>query len=282
MADGTGFDDLADELYGLPLTDFTAARTAAITSAKLDGDQELARRIGELRKPSVVGWLANQLVRRHPDELTSLVELGDSLREAMRRLDGEQIRASGARQQQVVHALVQQALGLADATGHAVSDATKRGLEQTLHAALADPQAATELTAGRLTGSLSRSGFPDLQITEQAPARPSADTGTAAGKADKKAADKAAQDEEKRAQAEADHATRALAEAQQSVEEIERSAHAARQQVEQVRAQLDEALDEQARTEDELRKARGRAREAERAVRLAERRLANATARRPG
>jgi hypothetical protein len=272
VAGRSAFDEVADELYGLPLTEFTAARAAAVAKAKQDGDPELARRIGGLGKPAVVGWLANRLARDHPDQVRSLVELGESLREATRRLDGEQLRTSAPRQQQVVSALVQQARSIADAAGQGMSDATGRSLEQTLHAALVDPQAAAELVAGRLTGALSRSGFPDLDMAERAAAAPSRRT--------RKEADTAARDAVKQARAEADRTAQAHVRAQQAAEQIEQAVRAAGEHVERLRGQLDEALDEQAKAQQELRTAGRQAREAERAAGQAARRLADALARR--
>ncbi|NUT32742.1 MAG: hypothetical protein HOV79_06665, partial [Hamadaea sp.] len=152
--------EIADHLYGLPLEEFTPARQAAAKKARDAGDPDLAKAVTALRKPTVVAWLANQLVREHAAELTPLLDLGAALREATADLDGDQLRRLSAQQHQVVHALVQRAKRTAKASGRPVSEDTARGLEDTLHAALADPGAAAALQAGRLTEGLSRIGFP--------------------------------------------------------------------------------------------------------------------------
>lgn len=152
-------DDVADELYGLLPTEFTATRDRRSTEARQAGDRELAATIKRLKRPSVGAWLANLLVRRRGQEVERLLELGASLRDAQERLAGEQMRALSQQRQLVVLALVQEARGLARESGQAVSEATARELQETLEAALADPAAADALRAGRLTASLNYSGL---------------------------------------------------------------------------------------------------------------------------
>lgn len=276
VAGRDAFDDVADELYGLPLKEFTPARSAAAARAKADGDPGLAGRIGELKKPNTAGWLANQLVRRHPDEVKGLVDLGETLRDAMRRLAGDELRQSAGQQQQAVYALVQRAEKVAAAAGQGVSADARRGLEQTLHAALVDPQVGAELTAGRLTGPLSRTGFPDIAIGDLAPAgvwtgeRTEAPT---APKKEAKAPARRAEDEERQARAEAEAAAKAYAQARSAVEDLEGAVATAKEKVERLTEQLDIAMNEQNRTEADLRRARREARAAEQAARRAAQRL---------
>ena len=177
---GGGADDRADvvvaakdELYGLPLGQFTAARTERARQARVDGDRDAAAMIARLPKPNVVAWLANQLARRHAGELRSLLELGELLRRATAGLDAARLGQLSRQQRQVVSGLTGQARELAAEAGQAVSDSTVRGLEDTLHAALADEQAAQELALGQLAAGLSRTGFPALDAAAAAaPAAP--------------------------------------------------------------------------------------------------------------
>ena len=134
---------------GRPLNEFIVARGERAKQARAGGDGEGAMAIGKLAKPNKVAWLANQLVRAHPDELRSLLELGDSMRHATASLDAERLRQDSRQQHQIIHALLQQAHILANAAGQAMSDSTARGLEDTLHAALADEQAALQLSQGQ-------------------------------------------------------------------------------------------------------------------------------------
>lgn len=276
VAGRDAFDDVADELYGLPLKEFTAARTAAAARAKEGGDPALAGRIGELKKPNTVGWLANQLVRRHPEGVRGLVDLGETLRDAMRRLAGDELRQSAGRQQQTVYALVQQAVQVAGAQSQGISADAKRGLEQTLHAALVDPQVAAELTAGRLTGPLSRTGLPDIPIGDLAPPSRKPDQGRPdqSRRPDQRRTDQDRRKaDEDTAIAEAAAAAKAYAQAQHSAEQLEEAVRAAKEKVQRLTEQLDTAMNEQNRREAELRQARREVRSTEQAARRAAQRL---------
>ena len=127
--------------------------------ARSAGDKDLAERIHQLAKPNLVAWLANQLAREHTDEIRPLFELGDALREATATLSGEQIRDLSRRRRPLIFALVQQARQLAIIAWRKASDETARGLDDTLGAALADPDAAAALAAGRLTEGMQNRGF---------------------------------------------------------------------------------------------------------------------------
>jgi hypothetical protein len=153
------FDEVADELYGLPPEEFTAARTRYEKEAKAAGDRKTAADIHALAKPTVTAWLANQLVRAHRSELEPLLELGAALRDATQNLDGDQLRELSRQQQKVIYALVQQARALARLAGRSVSEDAVRGFEETMRAALADELAARFLLLGRLTDALHSSDF---------------------------------------------------------------------------------------------------------------------------
>ncbi|GLI03927.1 hypothetical protein [Phytohabitans aurantiacus] len=251
-------DEIADELYALPPRDFTAARNARAKEAREAGDSDLAKRITALGKPTMTGWLTNQLVRERPDEIRALLELGASLREATASLAGDELKELSRQQRQVVQALVRQARALADAAGHPATEDTARGLEQTLHAALADEAAAEQLNAGHLTGVLSPTGFPgDSGATPVTRA-----TGARKGDVDEaRQASEAAAAAYEDAQADLDEAGAALAEAAQRVDDVKRQL-----------AEADEAHRAAQRAE---REARATADKAARAARQAAQRLTN-------
>jgi len=79
---------VADRLYAEPLSDFTAARDAAVKDAS---DKELSGRIKALKKPSVAAWAVNLLVRREGDQIDQVLALGDSLRAAAASMAGEEL-----------------------------------------------------------------------------------------------------------------------------------------------------------------------------------------------
>jgi hypothetical protein len=282
------FDEVADELYGLPPDEFTAARTRYEKEAKAAGNREEAAHIRALAKPSVTAWLANQLAREHRAELEPLLELGAGLRDATRNLAGDQLRELSRQQSKLVYALVQQARQLARNAGRSVSEDVARGLDETLRAALADEEAGSLLLAGRLTDALQTSGFEsafggsngtgDAKVI---PITSHKDSGGRRG---------ASEDERLRAEQRLVDAQRALADATASLEsaqaeatEVEAAAVAAQQRVEKLRQQLDEGrqrLDDASNAaSDSERRRRDQAavvQRAERAVQAAQRKAADA------
>ena len=149
-----------------------AERTAAEKQARSDGDRELARRIHQLTKPTTVGWLANQLVREHPEEIGPLLELGAGLREATANLSREKLQELMRLQHQVVDGLIKQARAIARAAGQRISEDAVRGLEDTLRAALADQSLGDQLLKGQLTGPLAHDGFPGSAAGASRPSPP--------------------------------------------------------------------------------------------------------------
>ena len=122
-----------------------ALRTDLRGEAKADGDKALAKEIGALGKPSAAAWVANLLVRDHREEIENLVELGRLLREAQENLEGDQLRALDVQRRQLVSALTRQARALANQRGHPVSSAVAAQVEETLRAAMSDPEAGEAL-----------------------------------------------------------------------------------------------------------------------------------------
>jgi hypothetical protein len=153
------FDEVADELYGLPLGEFVAVRTARAKEARAAGDRDLATAISALAKPTKVAWLVNQLVRQRGEDVEPLLALGAGLREATATLSGDDLRTLTRQQHQLVHAIVGTARAIAAQAGEPVSQDVADGVDQTLRAALADDALAAALSAGRLTDRLEFAGF---------------------------------------------------------------------------------------------------------------------------
>ena len=301
----------AAELYGLPPDEFTAARNTRAKQARADGDKDAAAAIAKLPKPNLVAWLANQLVREHGDELGPLLEVGAAMREATAALNADQLRQLSRQQRQIVQGLVQQARELARAAGHPVSDGTARGLEETLHAALADERAAEELSKGTLSAGLSRSGFPGMESgadpgswtaapatapraataprttkaagtrAKRAPESPEeaaerAEQAAAAARREK--ADRARGDETA-ARSDAESARQALDQARTALADAERAADDAASDVDRLQAELGAAMQAQSAAAGAKRKARREVDVADRIARQSERRLRDAAAR---
>ncbi|MGQ5633391.1 MULTISPECIES: hypothetical protein [unclassified Streptomyces] len=299
-------DAVADELYGLRPEDFVAARDRRALEARKAGDQALAKRIGALRRPSLAAWVSNLLVRRRPEEVQPLLELGEELRRAHRELDGPQLRKLARRQSEVIGALGRQARRLAAEAGRPVGEGVQREVEETLHAVLAAPETGREWAAGRLVKPLASTfGFPeaDEALLES---RPVTTEGKTPGKAEEAAGGRGAAkkrgtagqrvDElaQRRRLNEAREAARA---AERDLRAREKEAEAAGREAEQardrvaeadervraLRAELRDAEEAQRRARTDEQAARDRARQADRAVREARRqaRTAAAAAERP-
>ncbi|MCA6094519.1 hypothetical protein LE181_20395 [Streptomyces sp. SCA3-4] len=156
-------DSATEELFRLRPEEFTAARDRLAAEAGRAGDRELAGRVKALRKPTLAAWVSNLLVRERPDEAGALTALGQGLREAHRKLDGGQLRELSRRQRTLVASLSREAGRLAAEAGHPVGGEVQREVEETLHAVLADAEAAREWAAGRLSRPLTAvTGFPGL------------------------------------------------------------------------------------------------------------------------
>lgn len=152
-------DEVADELYGLDPGQFMAVRTAREKEARAAGDRDLAARIKALRKPSLSAWLANQLMRTRRDHIEPLLALGEQLRELQASVSADQLRALTQQRHRLVYTVAQEARSLGHDRGLTVSDDVARELEQTLHAALGDPDAADAVRSGRLVSGLQYAGF---------------------------------------------------------------------------------------------------------------------------
>jgi hypothetical protein len=265
MTDPDGSSELeavADELYGLPASEFTSARDRRAASSRQAGDRQLAGEIKKLRRPTASAWLTNQLVRQRRQEITALLELGSALRDAQTQLAADDLRRLSQQGQQMVTALEQEARQLAVDRGMRVADDTLREVQETLHAALADPVASAAVSAGHLNAALHYAGFGSLAEDQPVPVRasvreqPGRDT------------DKPARQE---AQAE-------LAAAGRDVGEQERRLDRARQQQERLDHRVRNLSEELEQLRADARDARAAVRDAERSLQAAEQRLARAQA----
>jgi hypothetical protein len=247
------FDDVAEELYRLPPEDFIAARKAREAEARAAGDRELAADIASLAKPSTAAWVCNLLAREQPDEVAGLVELGGLLREAQENLAGAELRALDVQRRQLVAALTRQARSLAYEQGHQVTTTVATQIEETLRAAMTDPDAGEALVAGRLTTALSYSGLgtgerPNLRVVPPPrPARKPAKPEPARTPRTKAGDDERRRRAEERAEAERraeeERRRRELAEAQEDADRAAADAEEAAAADEAERAAVEELTD---------------------------------------
>lgn len=277
-------DAVADELYALRPEEFVAARDRRALDARRSGEQGLAAEIGALRRPSLAAWVSNLLVRRKPDEVPPLLALGEELRRAHRELDGPRLRRLARRQSEVIGALARQARRLAGQSGHPVGEGVQREVEETLHAALADADAAREWAAGRLVKPLHATvGFPAAGATPPdrrtaTPAsgpgkratddEPTGDPDHAPGERPRVRPDRAGRQAptsrpDREAEEERRESRRRLAEARTRAREAERDLRAREQEAEAAEDETAEAGARAAELEERVRELEDRLREAQ-------------------
>jgi hypothetical protein len=240
VSEAHGIDE---ELYGLPLEEFTAARNAAAKELQQQGSREEAERVRRLAKPTVSAWAVNQLPRRHGPQLERFLAAAEALRRAQFEGKGD-VREATARERELITALIEAAR--AELGGQASETVLSR-VRQTLEAAAVDEQAAAELRRGQLARELEPAGFGSLVAHAPAsgaaapqPERPSAREREAARRRLEQARARLREARELReaAAAEEKQAAKRLRQAQDELEQAERVLAAAEAEVEAARKPL--------------------------------------------
>jgi hypothetical protein len=161
---GTGARRI-DELFGLPASEFVAAREALARELRAAGRKDAAAEVHALRRPTVVAWSINQIARTHADQLADLVAAGTAVQEAQRlAADGvdTDLRAASRRRRALLDQLTEAAAALTDNPS-----GQRAAIEATLDGASLDPDLEPALVAGRLTKELpptARFAFGDASI----------------------------------------------------------------------------------------------------------------------
>src|SRR5687768_1129626 len=214
------------KLYGLPPSEFTAARNARAKALKPD-DAELAAAVAALPKPTVAAAALNELVREDPSEVRALVQSGKRLRAAQESaVKGKRVDLDASiREHREALDRVQR-----DLRRRKLTDQTLDRAIRTLRVASVEPDLQPKLERGLLHEDLSASGFGlDPGIV---PARPPAKK-TAKQHAPK--VDKRAQERKRR------EALDRLREAQAALADAERKAKAAQREVDRAAAAVEKA-----------------------------------------
>ncbi|MER6974008.1 hypothetical protein ABT304_23305 [Nocardioides sp. NPDC000445] len=162
--------DIAAELYGLPLADFTPERDARVKSLK---GTPLAGPVKALKKPSTAAWVVNLLVRYETEQVEQVISVGALLREAQTGMDAAQLRELTKQRRQLTAAVTTRARGLAREHGLRVTEAVATQVEATLTAAMIDESAAQAVRSGLLVSALAATGV-DAVNTASAVALPDA------------------------------------------------------------------------------------------------------------
>ena len=152
---------IADELYGLPLADFTPARDARAKALK---GTPLAARVKALRKPSTAAWVANLLVRRDADQVDQVLAVGAALREAQASMSADELRALTKQRRQLTAAVTTGARRIAREEGAKVTEAVADQVEATLTAAMVDERCGQALRSGMLVSALATTGLEPAEV----------------------------------------------------------------------------------------------------------------------
>jgi hypothetical protein len=267
--------DIANTLYALPPKAFTAARDEQVAAARNAGDRGLATELGALKRPTAGAWLVNLVALGRPDAVESLVSLGQSIRDAQGVVSATELRELSGRRRAELDTVLALVRRLAADAGETVTPAQLSEAEGTLAAAMADPEAADQVRAGRVLKALTYSGFGGGGVGASAPTRPAASATTA------KAATKAGQPSPPPDEREAQAAAARVEAAQNQVNAAEQTLTAAVDGEQELRRRGDDlsgqitALTEQLdRVNRDARAARQTRLAAERDLAAAQRRLA--------
>lgn len=270
-------DDEIDDLFRLPLAEFTTARNALAARLKKEGRSNDAERVKLLGKPSVSAWTVNQLYWNHRASFDELIATGKRFRPTSRRAGkGADMRDSlDARRVALVH-LSDLATELLRDAGHNPSQETLRRITTTLEALSAYALLSDGPTPGRLTNDVDPPGFESLASLMAGGASiipPSTKSSSAPTKKTTIIADvrKLQQARIAAAKASLQEAKRSLADARvraQSLESSQKKANAEAKEAEKSRRDVEQRLEKAtAAARDATRRAQSVAAEAEAAAR---------------
>ncbi|MFN2590028.1 MAG: hypothetical protein ABR518_04590 [Actinomycetota bacterium] len=244
-----------EQLWAVPLGDFTRTRDDLAKKAKEEGDGEAAREIKSRRKPTVAGWAVNQLARERSADLRRLLSLGDVLRKAQREaFEGggrDALRTATSERRRVIDQLVEAAGDLLEAAGHGRSRAVLDKVGETLMATATDEETAGLVAEGSLQReATAAAGLDELSALIPTGGRAPSRTTTKAKPATehpertKRAEERArrleeeaagAEEESRKLRGEADRLAREAERAHRAAERAEKRASQARQRADRAR-----------------------------------------------
>jgi hypothetical protein len=242
-------DRAADELYGLPLADFTQGRDELDRSLRKEGRRDEADAVKALRKPTAAAWALNQLARRRPKDVERLLAAGKRLRKAHEKLlsggDRSALQDASAAERELVDTLTRDATAVAAEAGTARSTTLDESIRNTLHAAALDEETATELSAGRMVREREAVGmFGEATAEPRTTAKPPRGDKASRDTRPKRDLERkltTARSEEQQADRAHARAVKATAQAQKRADEAQRRAEEARAALREAKGQEKEA-----------------------------------------
>ena len=226
--------DELERLFGLPLDEFTAARTEAVKRLRKEGQADEAAELQAVKKPTAPVWALNQAARREPGDVRALVRAAERVRQDPAGGDADFRAHLGDVVREAERALAE--------AKHKASQETTRRITTTARAAAASLP--DELTRGVLRDELEPSGF-EAMAGMAPPPKPSASKKATAKKEDavakRKRVEEArgalteARDEARRLRQEAGAAERSAAKAIAAAEKAEEAVQEAEERLEAAR-----------------------------------------------
>ena len=161
-----------EELYALPLEEFTPARDVLARELKAAGRKDEAAEVKSLHKPSLAAWALNRTARDHPDAIAALRAAGADLRRAQNAVlsgdtpgppgmsgDAGRLRDAGRAVGAEVDRVASLAADSLRSAGRPATAAQQEKLVSTLRTAAVDDTAGDALARGVLVGDLEATGF---------------------------------------------------------------------------------------------------------------------------
>lgn len=238
-------DDAIDQLYQLPLDEFTAARNAL---AKKTSDNSVKK----LEKPTLPAWAVNQLYWRQRKLYDELIKTSTQVRTAYKKMlagDKADVKAAETFHAEAMRKAKDAIRRILEDAGNSDSDAVMTPVTETLDAL------PTTDEPGRLTRPLRRTGFEALQgVTITAKARlitPKAEPKKAGDESDK---DRRRREAEQQEQAMNKERLRFAESAEREAGAAVERAKRALERAEKTRERIEKELEEAAAAEKAARK----------------------------
>jgi hypothetical protein len=268
-------EDAVDELYALPLDEFTPRRDELAKELRATGKRDGGAWVKALRKPSAAAWLVNQLARTQKGDARRMLDKGDALRVAQeralaRQASREELAGATQAHAEAMRTLLSKAPGFLDRRGAPPSQITLERAAETLRAILLDDAVRVGFAAGRLTREHRAAGlgFALSGRTTVAPA--SAAKSIKPGKRPKRGASAASAKEAQRRARERARAQSAATEARSRHRAWQRHVSEPQRDVRQAERELERAQRRLEKAKQALVRARGKEADAGKRVEQAE------------
>jgi hypothetical protein len=251
----TDLDSELDELYQLPLGEFTAARDDLAKRLKAEGRSADADEVKALRKPPVPVWLVNQIASERELDVQRLRKAGEAV--AKGQIDAASGRSSDAfleARQEEQRALARLSDAAKEIAGRErVSAAAIDRAMETLRAAALSEEGRELLRRGRLTEELEPPGFEALAgVVGSPPRRAAPPKPKKDGRGERRQALKDARERVQELRAEQRELEAAARDTRRAAERAEKQAAELRKRAEEAAANAADAANRRAEAEAEL------------------------------